>query len=175
MDSTWRKRIGYLLQVLGAAIMVASLVWAGTHDTADIELSQRSVEEISDPAVCTKELSACEKNGDWNIPVKRTVKKSVRARVAPEWPALAVMLILLGIPITWPVLLKDTETFSSMRMVLYVLCGVFTLMLVKTGWTADSMSDIKIDPWWTSLLSTALASKAAQSFSENRPDNRPPQ
>jgi hypothetical protein len=56
-------------------------------------------------------------------------------------------------------------------LVLYVLCSVFARMLVKTGWTAETMGDIKVDPWWGTLLSSALISKAAQSFSENRPSS----
>jgi hypothetical protein len=167
LANQWREPAGYLLQLVGASILVGSLVVSALRDQGERQLVMRSVEEVADPSVCNKDFP-CQKDGEWHLPVKKTVARLARGRVAAEWPALAVLLVLIGIPMAWPVLLTDGEAFSSMRLVLYVLCSVFTLMLVKTGWTAETMGDIKVDPWWGTLLSSALISKAAQSFSENR-------
>jgi hypothetical protein len=89
-------------------------------------------------------------------------------------PACALVLTLLGFAARFPAVLQDGTTnatgegnVSAMRVAVLMIVSVFSLVTVKAGWSAETLTDLKIDPSWGWVLAAALGGKAAQSFAEN--------
>jgi hypothetical protein len=76
-------------------------------------------------------------------------------------------LVLLGAPLIAPSMLRaEKDQTSAMRVVVYIIVSVFSVLTFRLGWKATTLAELKIDPWWTGVVAAALGSKAAQSFSE---------
>jgi hypothetical protein len=84
-----------------------------------------------------------------------------------EVPAVSLVLILVGFICRHPTLLRDdTASVSAMRVVLFGLFCVFSVLTVKAGWKASDLSQLNISPGWAALLAAAIGGKAAQAFAE---------
>jgi hypothetical protein len=114
---------------------------------------------------------------------KETFEKAPPTKAAPggavpgDLPALAIGLILLGAVLSQRTLLEEEPgQVSTMRVALFAMVSLFAVLTMKAGWGAASVTDLKIDPWWTTLLTAAIAGKAAQRGLErtNEPAATPP-
>ena len=96
--------------------------------------------------------------------------------VSADIPALGMVGIVSGAVVYSPDLLKDdTKATSSMRVIAFGLTALFAVFFVRQAWHAQKVADLSLDTGWTALLSAAIAGKAIQSFSENRPPAPPAQ
>lgn len=93
-----------------------------------------------------------------------------------ELPAIALVLIFVGLVANHPKLLRDdTAAVSSMRVVMFGLFCVFAVLTVKAGWNAQDIGGLNIGAGWAALLGAAMGGKAVQSFSEpTKPKDEPP-
>jgi len=92
------------------------------------------------------------------------------APIPGEVPAVSLFFVIIGLVFYFPDLLKDeTKATSSMRVVVLMTVSVFLLLTVKSGWSANSLSELKLDQSWAWVLAVALGGKVLQSFSEHWP------
>jgi hypothetical protein len=92
---------------------------------------------------------------------------------------LAAVLFLTGIPFMCPSMLReDGKTVSAMRVVVYLIVGVFVVVTLRAAWRITTLAEITLDRWWCALVTAAIGGKAVQSFSEPAspppPTERPP-
>jgi len=81
--------------------------------------------------------------------------------------ALAMFLLLLGAAMQFPSMLRDdSKDVSSMRVVLFVVAGLFCVVTIKAAWNATALSELSINGQWAALLASLILGKAVQTFSE---------
>ena len=85
--------------------------------------------------------------------------------------ACGLLLLIVSGPLLYPSMLRgDGEDVSAMRVVVYIIVGVFSVLTFRLGWRASTLAELKIDPWWTGIVTVAIGGKAAQSFAERSAD-----
>jgi hypothetical protein len=77
-----------------------------------------------------------------------------------------MLLFLAAAPLLSPTMLSDNGETSTMRVVVYLVVGIFSVATLRLAWGATSLAELKIDPWWTAIVTAAIGGKAVQSFSE---------
>lgn len=82
--------------------------------------------------------------------------------------AVSFIFLLLGLALVFPDMLKSSAkgSLSTMRVLTFMVVGVFLFLCVKIGWSCKSFADFKIDSTWGIIITACLGSKAAQSFGE---------
>jgi multisubunit Na+/H+ antiporter MnhB subunit len=95
--------------------------------------------------------------------------------------AIALVLLLVALPLLYPTMLREGRAVSTMRAIVYLVVGLFAVLTIRVGWGASTIADIKIDPWWATIISAAIGGKAVQSLGEanvpagaERPTTPPP-
>ncbi len=172
------NRWGWACIVFGLCLLAASLgcgflkviVWGRaisepemTNDKITTETNKSNEQSKDDKNTQTQ------KTADSS---KVTVEQRPRppAIVPGELPALALLLLILGLALLQPGIFKDdTGAVSSLRVLMFGMVSLSLLMFVKVAWNAQSIAELKLDPWWSTLLSTVFAAKAVQSFGERDP------
>jgi hypothetical protein len=80
---------------------------------------------------------------------------------------LGLLLVLIAGPLLYPSMLREgSESVSAMRVVVYIVVGIFAVVTFRAAWMVTTLADLEIDPWWTAIVSAAITGKAVQSFSE---------
>ncbi len=87
--------------------------------------------------------------------------------------AAAVFTVVMGLAMRFPTLLQDgtvtdenRPAYSSMRVVMLLVAGTFIMLTVKVGWTAQDLSQLKIDQSWALVLGVVLGGKVVQAMAE---------
>lgn len=81
--------------------------------------------------------------------------------------AIAFFTTMLGVAFAFPDMLKgQTKEISTMRIIVFMLANVITMLLIKMGWEHDSLSDIGLDGYWMGLIAFLFGAKATQSYIE---------
>lgn len=84
-------------------------------------------------------------------------------------PAASMLFVLLGIAFFFPDLLKAPDnSFSTMRVIVFIVVAVFVVLCVKIGWGTRSFDALRIDSSWVYILGLAFGSKVFQSFGEKK-------
>lgn len=94
-----------------------------------------------------------------------------------EWSgatvAAAVFTVVMGLAMRFPTLLQDgtvtddnRPAYSSMRVVLLLVAGTFVMLTIKAGWTAQDLTQLKIDQSWALVLGVVMGGKVVQSMAE---------
>ncbi len=94
-----------------------------------------------------------------------------------EWSgatvAAAVFTVVMGLAMRFPTLLQDgtvtdenRPAYSSMRVVMLLVTGTFIMLIVKVGWTAQDLAQLKIDGSWPLILGVVFGGKIVQSMAE---------
>jgi hypothetical protein len=82
-------------------------------------------------------------------------------------PAGSFFLIMVGMSFCFPSLLEEAKgEISTMRVVVFAVTMVFSVIHLKIGWNAGSFKDFQIDQTWVYILGLAFGSKAFQKFGE---------
>jgi hypothetical protein len=159
----WVRGAGGISIALGTVLLAVALLPNQAQQVAAGSPAPTKIEIVTNDDGCSAKDTDCH-------PIKKqtTTDETIIAPIPSTLPALGVLLILVGLPICFPTMLRDGTSTSAMRVAFYALMSVFMILIVKAGWNATSISDIKVDPSWAALLSSALVAKSAQSFSENR-------
>lgn len=83
-------------------------------------------------------------------------------------PAASFFLILVGMTFIFPTLLQEANGgVSTMRVVVFAVVMVFSIIHLKIGWNAGSFKDFEIDNTWVYILGLAFGSKVFQKFGES--------
>ncbi|HAJ80585.1 MAG TPA: hypothetical protein DCO75_12540 [Fibrobacteres bacterium] len=86
-----------------------------------------------------------------------------------EYMAADFFIIMLGIALAFPSLLEDNNNgLSTMRIAVFMMVNVICLLLIKIGWSAKSLVDIKLDQYWMGIIAFIFGAKATQSFFESK-------
>jgi hypothetical protein len=80
--------------------------------------------------------------------------------------AAGLLLFFMSGPLLYPSMLREGETVSTMRAVVYMLGVVFSVTTFRLAWRAESFAELAPNPWWTAIITAALGGKAIQSFAE---------
>lgn len=84
-------------------------------------------------------------------------------------PAGSFFLILIGMAFCFPSLLEERGgEVSTMRVVVFAVTMVFSVVHLKIGWTAGTFKDFQIDQTWVYILGLAFGSKVFQKFGEDQ-------
>ena len=87
-------------------------------------------------------------------------------------PAISFFFIMLGVAFAFPDMLQDeTESLSTMRVVVFITIMIFAVISIKLAWNVKSFDEFKIDRTWVYILGLAFGSKVFQKFSEERQQN----
>jgi hypothetical protein len=82
-------------------------------------------------------------------------------------PAASFFLILIGMVFHFPTLLQEADGgISTMRVVVFAVVMVFSVIHLKIGWNAGTFKDFNIDQTWIYILGLAFGSKVFQKFGE---------
>src|ERR1041385_6730787 len=82
-------------------------------------------------------------------------------------PAGSFFLIMVGMSFCFPSLLEEAKgEISTMRVVVFAVTMVFSVIHLKIGWNAGSFKDFQIDQTWVYILGLAFGSKVFQRFGE---------
>ena len=82
-------------------------------------------------------------------------------------PAGSFFLILVGMAFCFPSLLEESKgEISTMRVVVFAVTMVFSVIHLKIGWNAGSFKDFQIDQTWVYILGLAFGSKVFQKYGE---------
>ncbi len=82
-------------------------------------------------------------------------------------PAGSFFLILVGMSFCFPSLLEEAKgEISTMRVVVFAVTMVFSVIHLKIGWNAGSFKDFQIDQTWVYILGLAFGSKVFQKYGE---------
>lgn len=82
--------------------------------------------------------------------------------------AIALVLVLVALPLLYPTMLRENGAVSTMRAIVYLIVGLFSVLTIRAGWSATTLVDLKIDPWWAAIVSAAIGGKAVQSLGESQ-------
>ena len=89
--------------------------------------------------------------------------------------AAAFFAVIIGLILRFPTLIQDgtndqksENNASTMRIAVILIISVFSILLIKTGWSAQTIADLKIDSTWIGILGVVLGGKVFQSFAENQ-------
>jgi hypothetical protein len=87
--------------------------------------------------------------------------------------AAAVFIVIIGLAVRFPTMLQDgsvTEenrpSYSTMRVVVLLVVGVFVMLTVKAGWATTSLDALKVDQSWALMLGVVLGGKVVQGMAE---------
>jgi len=84
-------------------------------------------------------------------------------------PAGSFFLILVGMAFCFPSLLEEAKgEVSAMRVVVFAVTMVFSVVHLKIGWNAGTFKDFQIDQTWVYILGLAFGSKVFQKFGEDK-------
>lgn len=94
---------------------------------------------------------------------------SARDLVNGDMPAVGFLLIMLGICLLFPDMLRSDpkSSVSTMRVAIFMIVIVFVFLTVKIAWSCKNMNEFNVDTTWGYILLAALGSKAVQSLGEN--------
>jgi len=82
--------------------------------------------------------------------------------------AVGLALLLVALPILYPTMLREAgQAVSTMRVVVYVIVGLFSTITIRVAWNVSTLGDLKIDPWWATVVSAAIGGKVLQSLGES--------
>jgi len=82
--------------------------------------------------------------------------------------AVTFFIIMLGYSFSFPELLEGNEGLSTMRIIVFMVTNVICMLLLKIGWSAQSLEAIKLDEWWVGIIAFVFGAKAVQSYFEHR-------
>jgi hypothetical protein len=80
--------------------------------------------------------------------------------------AIGLVFLMIALPVLYPTMLREGRTVSTMRVIVFLVVGLFAVLTIQAGWGVSKISDIKIDPWWATIVSAAIGGKAVQSLGE---------
>lgn len=81
--------------------------------------------------------------------------------------AISFFFVMMGLAMYFPSMLQGGgQNLSTMRVVVFMIISIFTIIAIKTGWNAESLADFKIDQSWVYVLGLTFGGKVVQSFSE---------
>ncbi len=87
-------------------------------------------------------------------------------------PAASFFLILIGMVFHFPTLLQEAKgEISTMRVIVFAVVMVFSVVHLKIGWNAGTFKDFQIDNTWVYILGLAFGSKVFQKFNEDGKEN----
>lgn len=82
--------------------------------------------------------------------------------------SLAFFTAMLGVSFAFPEMLRgQTKDISTMRIIVFMFANVICMLLLKTGWKTDSLSDIGLDGFWMGVIAFLFGAKATQTYFEN--------
>jgi len=83
--------------------------------------------------------------------------------------AVNFFIIILGFSFSFPDMLKDeNKEISTMRMAVFMVVSVITMLLLKIGWNSKSLKEIGLDQFWMGVIAFVFGAKAIQYFFESR-------
>lgn len=83
--------------------------------------------------------------------------------------SITFFTIMLGIALAFPDLLKDpSNNLSTMRIVVFMMINVISLLLLKIGWGQTSLKNIGFDQYWMGIIAFIFGAKATQSYFESK-------
>ncbi len=87
-------------------------------------------------------------------------------------PASSFFLILVGMVFHFPTLLQEAKgEVSTMRVIVFAVVMVFSVVHLKIGWNAGTFKDFEIDNTWVYIIGLTFGSKVFQKFSEEEKKN----
>lgn len=93
-----------------------------------------------------------------------------QASSAPgDVPAVSLVLLVLGFAAWYPSLLTDGsgEGYSTMRVAVLAIVLVFSVVVLKAGWSVQGGGELTVSDSWWRVLTVALGGKVAQAFAES--------
>ena len=89
--------------------------------------------------------------------------------ISAEKVAIVFFIIMLGLSLAFPSLLKDqNKGLSTMRIIVFMLANVICLLLLKVGWNVTDFGDIGIDQYWVGIIAFVFGAKATQAYFESK-------
>ncbi|HVV55092.1 MAG TPA: hypothetical protein VHC47_07205 [Mucilaginibacter sp.] len=83
--------------------------------------------------------------------------------------SITFFTIMLGIALAFPDLLKDpSNNLSTMRIGVFMMINVVSLLLLKIGWEQTSLKNIGFDQYWMGIIAFIFGAKATQSYFESK-------
>jgi hypothetical protein len=82
--------------------------------------------------------------------------------------AISFFITMLGIAFAFPSLLEAKDGLSTMRIVVFMMVNVISMLLIKIGWNKCSLTDIGLDQWWMGVIAFVFGAKATQSYFESK-------
>jgi hypothetical protein len=55
-----------------------------------------------------------------------------------------------------------------MRIVVFMMVNVISMLLIKIGWNKSSLKEIELDQWWMGVIAFIFGAKATQSYFESK-------
>lgn len=84
-----------------------------------------------------------------------------------EEVSILFFIIMLGFAFAFPDLLQDeNKGLSTMRIVVFMMLNVISMLLLKIGWNAADFKSIGIDGYWMGIVAFIFGAKAVQSLFE---------
>jgi hypothetical protein len=81
--------------------------------------------------------------------------------------AIAFFTTMLGVAFAFPDMLKgQTKEISTMRIIVFMLANVITMLLIKMGWDKDSLTGVGLDGYWMGVIAFLFGAKATQTYFE---------
>jgi hypothetical protein len=91
------------------------------------------------------------------------------ASFSGETVSIVFFIIMLGVSFAFPQLLQDyTRGLSTMRITVFMMTNVICMLLLKAGWSAAGLEDVKINPYLAGIIAFIFGSKATQSYFESK-------
>lgn len=88
----------------------------------------------------------------------------------PSLVAVSFFVIMLGMCFAFPAMLEGPDGPSAMRITVFMIISLVSLLTIKIGWAEGirSLKEIGLDQAWVALAGFAVGAKATQKFIETR-------
>jgi uncharacterized membrane protein len=84
-------------------------------------------------------------------------------------------LTILSLAFIFPSMLKASSgDISTMRIIVFMMACVISMLLLKMGIAKNSLTEIGLDQWWMGVIAFVFGAKATQSYFETKKSNNNP-